>query len=187
MQMTRNGKAKHAILASLSQSELVKVMHCMSTYEMWEKLNQYHEGDDKVKQEKLLTSRMRFESLNMTENETIAEYFLRVDEVVNMTRGLGEEFKEELITQKLLWSLPMRFNVRILDIQEKANLKDLKMDQLHGTLKTYEMGVVIENYEPKEVVFKVSREGKEHKDHQDYSNNECNQELAQLARKLKRG
>jgi len=48
-----NDKSKRAILASLNQSELVKVMHCKSAYEMWEKLNQCHEGDEKVKQAKL--------------------------------------------------------------------------------------------------------------------------------------
>lgn len=182
-----NSKAKHAILASLSQSEHVKVMHCKFAYKMWEKLNQYHEGDDKVKQEKLLTSRMRFESLNMTENETIAEYFLRVDEVVNMTRGLGEEFKEELITQKLLWSLPMRFNAKILAIEEMVNLNNLNMDQLHGTLIAYDMRVGMEKSEPKEAPFRVSNKGKEHKVHQDYSSSEFDQDLAQLAKKMKRG
>ena len=68
-----------------------------------------------------------------------------------MIRGLGEEFKEEMIVQKVLWSLPMRCNAKISAIEEMANLKDLKMDQLHGTLTVYEMRVGIEKYEPKEV------------------------------------
>ena len=72
-------------------------MHCKSAKEVWVKLNQNHEGDDKVKQEKIQTFGMRFESLRMNENESIVEYFLRVYEVTNMIKGLGEEVKEEMI------------------------------------------------------------------------------------------
>lgn len=37
------------------------------------KFNQSHEGDDKVKHAKLQTFRMRFESLKMSEEESIEE------------------------------------------------------------------------------------------------------------------
>lgn len=162
-------------------------MHFKSTYEMWENINQFQEGDDKVKQAKLQNFRMRFERLKMNENESIVECFLRVDEVVNMIRGLGEEFKEEMIVQKLLRSLPMRLNAKISIIEEMANLKDLKVDQRNGTLTAYEMRVGKEKYEVKEVTLRLYSEGKEHKVHQDCSNIESNQELAQLARNLKSG
>jgi len=39
--------------------------------EAWVKLNQSHEGEDKVKQVKLQTFRMSFEILTMNENERI--------------------------------------------------------------------------------------------------------------------
>jgi len=47
---------------------------------------------------------MRFEILRMSENENIAEYFLRINEVTNMIRGIFEEVKEEMIVQKILRS-----------------------------------------------------------------------------------
>jgi len=37
---------------------------------------------------------MKFESLRTNEEEIIAKYFLRIDEVSNMIRGLGEDIKE---------------------------------------------------------------------------------------------
>ena len=60
---------------------------------------------------------MRFESLRMNENESIAEYFLRVHEVTNTIRGLGEEVKEEMIVQKTLRYIPMRFNSKVSAIE----------------------------------------------------------------------
>ena len=86
-----------------------------------------------------------------------------------MIRGLGEEVKEEMIVQKVLRSLPMRFNAKVLAIEQMANLKDLKMDQLHGTLTTYEVRVGIQKYKHNEETFKVSRKDKDHKGQQDCS------------------
>jgi hypothetical protein len=41
----------------------------------------------------------------MNEKEDIATYFLRVDEVVNAIRGLGEVINESLVVQNVLTSL----------------------------------------------------------------------------------
>ena len=62
-----NPKSENSIIFGLSQSELIKVLHCKSTKEVWVKLNQSHEGDDKVKKSKLKTFRMSFQSLKMSE------------------------------------------------------------------------------------------------------------------------
>ena len=43
---------------------------------------------------------MMFDSLRMSEDDNIEEYFLRVDEATNMIRGLAEQVKEEMIFRK---------------------------------------------------------------------------------------
>ena len=48
-----NSKAMNAILSGLSETIFVKVMHCKSAKEIWDKLKNIYEGDDKVKGEKL--------------------------------------------------------------------------------------------------------------------------------------
>ena len=48
-----NLKAMYAILGGLTGSEFVKVMHCESTKELWDKLEIIYEGDAKVKNAKL--------------------------------------------------------------------------------------------------------------------------------------
>jgi len=40
---------------------------------------------------------MRFENLRMSEEEIITKCFLKVEEVTNMIRGLGESIKEDVI------------------------------------------------------------------------------------------
>jgi hypothetical protein len=49
----------------------------------------------------------------MKEDEDITTYFLRFDETMNAIIGLGEEIEESIIVQKVLRSLPMRFNPNI--------------------------------------------------------------------------
>ena len=83
----------YVIQGGLIGSGFVKVMHCTSVKEIWDKLNNVYEGDGKVKGVKLQTYIRQFEHLTMKEDEDIASYFLRVDEIVNTMRGLGERLK----------------------------------------------------------------------------------------------
>jgi hypothetical protein len=75
----------------------------------------------------------------MKENENIVAYFLKVDETVNAIIGVGEEIEESVIVQKVLRSLPMRFNPKISTLEERSDLNSTSMDELHGIFKAYEM------------------------------------------------
>ena len=66
-------------------------MYYESAKELWDKLKNVYEGDTKVKNAKLQSYRSQFESLKMEEYEDIGTYFLRIDEVVNNMRGIGEK------------------------------------------------------------------------------------------------
>ena len=90
-----NSKAMNAILSSLTETIFVKVMHCDIAKEVWDKLKNIYEGDDKVRGAKLQTYKGQFENLKMKEEENIATHFLRVDEIVNIIKGLGEKVEEQ--------------------------------------------------------------------------------------------
>ena len=70
-------------------------MQCKIAKHAWIKLKIVYEGVSKVKQSKLQTYKVQFESLKMKEEENIAEYLLRLDEIVNAIRGIGGEIKEK--------------------------------------------------------------------------------------------
>ena len=108
-----NAKAMYVLLSGLIGSEFVKVMHCTSAKEIWDKLKNVYGGDGKVKGAKLQTYRRKFEHLMMKEDEDIAAYFLRVDEIVNTMRGLGEKVENTTLVQNILRSLPMRFGSKV--------------------------------------------------------------------------
>ena len=71
-----NSKAMNTILSGLAEIVFVKIMHCETVKEIWDKLKSIYEGDEKVKGEKLQTYRGQFENLKMKEEENVATYFL---------------------------------------------------------------------------------------------------------------
>ena len=152
-----NSKAKNALLNGLSDMVFTKVAHCKSAQEIQDKLRNIYEGDSKVKVAKLQTYRGQFKQPKMKEDEDITTYFLRVDETVNAIIGLGEEIEESVIVQKVLRSLPMRFNPKISALEEILDLNSISMDKLHGIFTAYEMITEQENPDVKEAAFKASK------------------------------
>jgi hypothetical protein len=92
-------------------------MHLETAKEMWDKLIGIYEGNEKVKDAKFQTYKVQFEQLNMKEDETIGKYFLRVEELINAMKALGEKIEEHSLVQKILRSLPDRFNPKVSTIE----------------------------------------------------------------------
>eukprot|EP00253_Pinus_taeda_P030617 PITA_30617 len=134
-----NAKAVNTLLGCISQSEFMKVMQFKSAKEIWDKIVLSYEGDDQVKRAKLQTLRIQYENLRMYNDESVANYFLCVDEIVNCMKNLGEEIKEVVVVEKVLISLSPRFESKVSAIEEKENLQNVKMSQLHRILTAYEM------------------------------------------------
>jgi hypothetical protein len=129
----------------------------------------------------------------MKEDENIATYFLRVNETVNAILGLREEIKESVIFQKVLRSLPMRFDPKISTLEERADLNSIRMDKLHAIFITYEMRTEQENPYIKEASFKESKMSKkkgkkkenEHSNSSDIS--EDDEEVSNFVRRFNKG
>lgn len=122
-----NAKVVNTLLGCLSQSEFVKVMQYKSAKEIWDKIVLSYEGDEQVKRAKLKTLRIQYENLRMYNDESVANYFLRV------------EIKEAVVVEKVLISLSPKFESKVFAIEEKENLRTLTISQLHGILTAYEM------------------------------------------------
>jgi hypothetical protein len=163
-------------------------MHCKSTKEIWDKLKFIYEGDRKVKKAKLQTYITQFENLKMKEEENIAEYLQRVDEVVNSIRALGEELTDQPIVQKILRYLPMRYDANISTLEDRPDLDNLTMDELHGILTTYEMRTGKERPTKGETTFKVSKAKKKHEQVSNEDQSEISdEEITNFMKKLKKG
>jgi hypothetical protein len=157
LEFSFNAKGMNAILNGLAEAESVKVMHLDTAKSVWDKLINSYEGNEKVKGAKLQTYRLKFEQLKMNDDESISKYFLRVEELVNPMKGLGETFDDSLLVQKILRSLPDKFNPKVSAIEELNDLKNLSIDQLLGTLIAYEMRINKDKSSTREAYFKADK------------------------------
>jgi rubrerythrin len=93
----------------------------------------------------------------MNEGETFSKYFLRVEELVNSMKGLGEKIEDAFLVQKILRSLLDRFNPKFSAIEELNDLKTLSIDQILGNLTAYEMRISKDKSTTREASFKEDK------------------------------
>jgi hypothetical protein len=72
-------------------------------------------------------------------------------------KTLGEKIEKPSLVQKILKSLPDRFNPKVSAIEELNDLKTLEFDQLLGTLTAYEMIIVKDKPTSRETSFKADK------------------------------
>ena len=82
---------------------------------------------------------------------------LRVEELVNSMKGLGENIEESFLVQKILRSLLDKFNPKVSAIEELNDLKTLSIDQILGTLTAYEMRISKDKSITREASFKEDK------------------------------
>jgi hypothetical protein len=94
LEFSSNAKAMNALLSGLAEVEFVKVMHLGTAKEIWDKVINSYEGNEKVNDAKLQTYKMQFEQLMIKEDETVGKYFMRIEEMVNEMKALVEAIEE---------------------------------------------------------------------------------------------
>ncbi|XP_051143416.1 uncharacterized protein LOC127259847 [Andrographis paniculata] len=91
----------------------------------------------------------------MKENEMVRDFFSRVAEIINQIKSCGEEVPEKKVVEKILRSLPHKFEHIIVVIIETKNLRTLTQFELMGTLEAYEQRMSNCNNKPLEQAFQV--------------------------------
>src|ERR1044072_1469034 len=72
------------------------------------------------------------------ESEVISDYFTRLHSLVNKLKANGETVKEQMIVEKVLRTLPARFEHVVCAIEESKDLEHYKIEQLQGSLESHE-------------------------------------------------
>ena len=74
----------------------------------------------------------------MKENEPIADFSSKTSNVINQLKSNGEDYQEQRIVEKILRSLPHKYDYLVMTIEEAKDLTILTMDELMGSLQTHE-------------------------------------------------
>ncbi|CAM8885325.1 unnamed protein product [Rhodiola kirilowii] len=75
----------------------------------------------------------------MKDSESIPEFNARVLDLSNEAAALGNPIDGERMASKVLRSLPPRFAMKVTAIEEMHDISKLKLDEVMGSLRTYEM------------------------------------------------
>ena len=77
----------------------------------------------------------------MSEDESFDSFYSKLNEVVVSKFNLGEKTKDSKIVRKILRSLPESFRTKVTAIEESKDLDDIKVQELIGSLQTYELSL----------------------------------------------
>ncbi|EXB26569.1 hypothetical protein L484_012563 [Morus notabilis] len=83
----------------------------------------------------------RFETLRMHEIETISEFNSRLCDIANESFTLSEKISEVKLISKTLRLLPQRFTYKVTVIEEAKDTEIMRLNELMGSLRTFEMNL----------------------------------------------
>jgi hypothetical protein len=131
-----NDKAIHALCQALSPSEFAR--NCEIAKDTWQILETTYEGTKLVKFAKLQMLISKFEEIKMLEDETFGEFYTKISDLRNSMVSLGMQISDVKLIRKILRSLPERFKIKVITIEESKNLEEMKIEEPVGSLQTYE-------------------------------------------------
>ena len=71
----------------------------------------------------------------------IRSFYGRLNEIVIAKLNLGEKIEDAKVVRKILRSLPESFQAKVTTIEESKHLDEIKIQELVGSLQTYELGL----------------------------------------------
>ncbi|BAH94919.1 Os10g0459550 [Oryza sativa Japonica Group] len=135
--------ALSAILRAVPPEMLPTLAVKDTAKEAWESVKTMRVGVARVREAKAQTLRNEFELIRMKESESVDEFSMRLNAIVNNLRMLGDPLEEEKVVQKFLRVVPSRFVQVAIAIEQLLDLKTLSIEEVTGRLRTVE-----ERYRP---------------------------------------
>ncbi|KAG9449454.1 hypothetical protein H6P81_009419 [Aristolochia fimbriata] len=148
-----NSKALNAIFGGIDEEQFRRVSACTTAKETWKILEVHYEGTESVRAIKLQMLMTQFELIKMREDETILEFEGNIRDIANQSANLGDRIPHDQLVKKVLRSLSSKFKMKRIAIEENRPLNDITLDELIGSLKTFEM-----NEESSDSVREVKKE-----------------------------
>jgi hypothetical protein len=125
----------------------------------------------------------RFEEIKMLEEETFGEFYTKISDLRNSMVSLRKIVSDVKLIRKILRSLPERFRIKVTTIEESKDLDEMKIEELVGSLQTYEYSLPPVKKE-KTIALKASKKKARVSSEEDFDNEE--DAVAMLAKNFER-
>jgi len=115
-------------------------MHIIAdtTKKTWDTLEKSYAGDNKLKKVKLQTLRSQYELLQMSDQESISEFFSRILVITNQMNAYGDKQSNLGIIDKVFRTFTPRFDHIVVAIKQGQDLEEMKIEELHGIIEAQE-------------------------------------------------
>lgn len=145
----------------LADHIFTKIMDLETPKQVWDKIQDEFEGNDRVKSVRLLTLKREFELMKMKDNESVKDYSSRLMDIVNQMWLLGEtSFTDQKVVEKIMVSMPEKFEAKISAIEESCDLQTLTITELISKLHAQEQRVSMKSGEVIEGAFRAKHHGR---------------------------
>lgn len=102
--------------------------------EIWDFMKKEYEGNEQVKVVQVLNLNRKFEMQRTKESETNKDYSHKLLDNVNKVRLLGIDFPDSKIVQKVLVTVPKKFNATISSIKKLKRCVSVTLTKLLNAL-----------------------------------------------------
>ncbi|XP_026399214.1 uncharacterized protein LOC113295071 [Papaver somniferum] len=136
--MKNNSKATYILHQSIHESLMDRVIYIKEAKAAWDVLVNYYKGSEKVKKVRLQTLKRKYEPLQMESSETISDFFSKTLNLVNEMKVNGDTVEDSSIVEKILRSLPEKFEAKVTATEECSTVATMTLNGLLGSLQAYE-------------------------------------------------
>lgn len=130
--------ALQILQSAVLDSIFPRIAPASNAKEAWNALEMEFLGSSQVRVINLLSLRREYENLKMEESETINDFTTKLINMSNQLRVHGEEKTDYQLVQKVLISLPQKFDSIVAVLEQTKDLSTLSMTEMIGTLKAHE-------------------------------------------------
>jgi len=134
----KRSKAKVCLFAVVSPMVFTRIMSLKSAKEIWDYLKAEYEGDERIRGMQVLNLIREFELQRMKESESVKEYSDKLLSIANKVRLLGSVLKDSRIVEKLLVTVPERFEATITTLENIKDLSKISLAELLNALQAQE-------------------------------------------------
>ena len=132
---TKKAKAKNCLFSAVSKIIFTRIMNFKSAKKFWDYLKSEYQGCERTKGMQVLNLGREFKMKSMKETEAIKGYTNRLLGIANRVKLLGKDFPHERVVQKILVTVPEKYESKTSALEESKYLSTITLGELINALQ----------------------------------------------------
>ncbi|XP_061967024.1 uncharacterized protein LOC133690777 [Populus nigra] len=134
---TRKSKAEACLYAAVSNTILTRIMNFEFAKDIGDYLKKEYQSNERTKNMQVINLIREFEMHKMKKTEIIKDYADILLSIINKVRLLGNEISDDRIVQKILVTMPEKYESKISSL-ESEDINDISLEEFVNALRAQE-------------------------------------------------